>query len=42
MKRRHHAKPKRRQTPCHKCKGFTVPARRVKHVARDARGRFKR
>jgi len=29
-------------TPCRKCKGFGVPARRVKSVARDARGRFKR
>ena len=33
---------KRRQAPCNKCKGFAVPARRVKAVARDARGRFKK
>ena len=30
-----------RVTPCTACKGFSVPGRRVKSVARDARGRFK-
>lgn len=30
-----------RVTPCTACKGFAVPGRRVKSVARDARGRFK-
>lgn len=36
-------KPKRRKVaPCKKCKGFTVPPRRVQSVARDANGRFKR
>lgn len=35
-------KAKRRKvSPCAKCKGFDVPSRRVKAVARDARGRFK-
>lgn len=37
------SKPKKRKVaPCAKCRGFAVPARRVKSVARDARGRFKR
>jgi hypothetical protein len=36
-------KPKRRKVaPCKACKGYTVPARKVPKVARDARGRFKR
>lgn len=34
-------KKKRKVAPCAKCKGFTVPPRRVKSVARDSRGRFK-
>jgi hypothetical protein len=33
---------KRKVAPCNKCKGFTVPGRRVKTVARAANGRFKR
>lgn len=28
--------------PCNKCAGFAVPGRKVKSVARDAKGRFKR
>ena len=28
--------------PCKVCKGFAVPARRVKSVARNARGQFRR
>ena len=36
-------KTKRKKVaPCKKCRGFTVPARRVASVARDARGRFKK
>lgn len=35
-------KAKRRVAPCNKCKGHTVPARRVKSVKRNALGRFKR
>ncbi len=35
-------KAKRKVAPCNKCKGFAIPARRVKSVARDAKGRFKR
>lgn len=33
---------KRKVSPCTKCKGHTVPARRVATVARDARGRFRK
>lgn len=32
---------KRKVSPCTKCKGFNVPPRRVKSVARDGKGRFK-
>ncbi len=32
----------RKVAPCKKCKGFEVPGRRVKAVARNARGRFTR
>lgn len=35
-------KAKRKVAPCKKCKGFSVPARRVKSVARNAKGRFTR
>lgn len=33
---------KKRVAPCKACKGFSVPARRVKSVARAANGRFKK
>ena len=33
-------KKKRKVAPCGKCKGFDVPGRRVKSVARAANGRF--
>lgn len=32
---------KRRVAPCTKCKGFAIPARKVKHVNRNAKGQFK-
>jgi hypothetical protein len=35
-------KPKKKKTPCDKCKGFSVPARSVKTVARNGKGQFKR
>ena len=34
-------KKKKRVAPCSKCKGFAIPGRRVKSVARDSKGRFK-
>lgn len=47
MKKRKAAKPARKAArkkvaPCRACKGFTVPSRTVKKVARDSRGRFAR
>lgn len=35
-------KKKRKVAPCSKCKGHSIPARRVKSVARNAKGQFKR
>ena len=32
---------KKRVSPCSKCKGFDIPGRREKSVARDSKGRFK-
>ena len=33
---------KRKVAPCKKCKGFSIPGRLVKSVARNAQGQFKR
>ena len=33
---------KRKIAPCTKCKGFAIPGRLVKSVARNAKGQFKR
>jgi hypothetical protein len=30
------------KSPCRTCKGFSVPARRVRSVARDPKGRFRK
>lgn len=34
------AKPPKKKTPCKHCAGFMVPARSVKSVARNSKGRF--
>lgn len=42
-KRKAKAKPaKKSDAPCESCRGFTIPARQVKAVARAKNGRFKR
>lgn len=33
---------KRKVAPCTKCKGFSIPGRQVKTVARNSKGQFKR
>lgn len=33
---------KRKVAPCTRCKGFGIPGRQVKSVARNAKGQFKR
>lgn len=43
MSTKRKAKPaKKSDAPCESCRGFTIPARQVKAVARAKNGRFKR